>query len=157
YAVKRRGPRGVGLFLPDVNSYQLSHLSLRLLQPVRHPHLAVHRRRGGDVFASLLPLVRSPVKPAQTEMAMGHERAHAARFGERQGLAIVNRAAVGVEAVGQGGDVAQQMLSRGRVARMMLRGFDRELAQASRLVEPPEYQTGTRERVIIPASMEDDS
>src|SRR5262249_39665861 len=33
-----------------VNSGQFPHLPFRLLQPVRHPHLAVHRRRGGEVL-----------------------------------------------------------------------------------------------------------
>src|SRR5258705_1055099 len=41
-----------------VSSRQLPHLRLGLLQPVRHVHLAVHRRRGGEVLAGLLALFR---------------------------------------------------------------------------------------------------
>src|SRR5262245_28442780 len=37
-----------------VNSGRFRHLPLRLLQPVRHAHLAVHRRRGGEVLLRLL-------------------------------------------------------------------------------------------------------
>ena len=38
------------LRLPAKLSPNLRHLCLRLLQLVRHPHLAVHRRRGGEVL-----------------------------------------------------------------------------------------------------------
>jgi len=40
-------------------SRRLSHLRLRLLQPLRHPHLAVHRRRGGEVLLRLLARARA--------------------------------------------------------------------------------------------------
>src|SRR5215831_1260318 len=39
-----------------VNSGQLPQFQLRLLQPVRHPHLTVHRRRGGEMILRLLAL-----------------------------------------------------------------------------------------------------
>src|SRR5262250_3213778 len=41
------------------------HLRLCLLQPVRHPHLAVHRRRGGEVLFRLLALARVRQLPLQ--------------------------------------------------------------------------------------------
>ena len=44
---------------------------------------------------------------------MGDQRAHAARLGERQRLAIVSLAALGVEPVGMGRDVAEQMQRMG--------------------------------------------
>src|SRR5262249_20611648 len=59
-----------------VNSGQFRHLPLRLLQPIRHPHLAIHRRRGGEVLLRLLALARAPVQLAQTEVAVGDEGAH---------------------------------------------------------------------------------
>src|SRR5262249_2408888 len=52
---------------------QLSHLLLGLLQPVRHAHLAVHRRRGGEMFSGLLALARAPVELAEAEVAVGDE------------------------------------------------------------------------------------
>src|SRR4030095_9410705 len=50
-----RGAEGLGAGL----SLQFSPLRLRLLQPVRHAHLAVHRRRGGEMLLGLLTLVRA--------------------------------------------------------------------------------------------------
>ena len=49
-------------------------------------------------------------------MAVGDERAHTARLGERQRLAVVGLAALCVEAVGMGRDVAEQMQRMGREA-----------------------------------------
>jgi hypothetical protein len=60
-------------------SCQLSHLRLCLLQPVRHVHLAIHRRRGGEVRARLLVLARAPVELAEAEMAVGDEGARMLR------------------------------------------------------------------------------
>src|SRR5262249_19390517 len=57
-------------------SCELSRLLLRLLQPVRHPHLAVHRRRGGEILLRLLARTRAPVELAEAEVAVGDERAH---------------------------------------------------------------------------------
>src|SRR5262249_32883892 len=54
-------------------SSKLLHLSLRLLQPVRHPHLAVHRRRSGEMLLRLLALARAPVELAEAEVAVGDE------------------------------------------------------------------------------------
>src|SRR5262245_20089075 len=56
-----------------VSSGQFRHLPLRPLQPIRHPHLAVHRRRGGEMLLRLLALARAPVEFAETEMAVGNE------------------------------------------------------------------------------------
>src|SRR5437773_6574703 len=46
---------------------------LRLLQPEPHIHLAVHRRRGGEVLLRLLALTRAPVELAEAEVAVGDE------------------------------------------------------------------------------------
>src|SRR5262245_61805204 len=53
---------------PFLSGHVLS-FRLRLLQPVRHPHLAVHRRRGGEVFLRLLALARAPIELAEAEVA----------------------------------------------------------------------------------------
>ena len=57
----------------------------------------------------LLALARAPVELAEAEVAVGDERAHAARLGERQRLAVVGLAALGIEPVGMGRDVAEQV------------------------------------------------
>src|SRR5690242_17814461 len=61
-------------------SLSRSQLRLRLLQPEPHVHLAVHRRRGGQVLPRLLALARAPVELTEAEVAVGDERAHA-KFG----------------------------------------------------------------------------
>jgi len=54
-------------------------------------------------------LARAPVEPAEAEVAVGDECAHTARLGERQRLAVVVFTRPGVEPVGMGGDVAEEM------------------------------------------------
>src|SRR5262245_11148513 len=58
------------------SSSQRPDLRLRPLQPVRHPHLAVHRRRGGEVLLRLLALARASAELAEAEVAVGDEGAH---------------------------------------------------------------------------------
>src|SRR5215510_7188224 len=69
---------------------QFHHLRLRLLQPIRHPHLAVHRRRGGEMLLRLFALAPAPVELAEAEVAVGDEGAYAAQIGERQCLTVGN-------------------------------------------------------------------
>src|SRR5713101_8630073 len=64
-------------------------LRLRLLQPELHVHLAVHRRRGGEVLLSLLALARAPVEFAEVEVAVGDEGAHPEFGGKGHRLAVV--------------------------------------------------------------------
>ena len=109
------------------------------------------------MLAALLPLASAPIELAEAEVAVGDERAHAARLGEGQRLAVVGLAALGVEPVGMGRDVAEQVQRVGREPGVTRRGFDRAVAQAPRLVEPTEQQTGTPQRVIGPAEIADDS
>src|SRR5215467_13446873 len=84
-------------------------LSLRLLEPEAHVHLAVHRRREGEVLLRLLTLARACEQLAEAEVAVGDERAHAARLGERQRLTVIRLAALGIEPRRVGRDVAKQM------------------------------------------------
>ena len=89
-------------------------LDLRLLQPERHVHLAVHRRRRCHMLLRLLARARAPVQFAEAEMAVGDKRAHAARFGEFQRGEIVSFTGVSVEAIPVGGDVAEEVQQIGR-------------------------------------------
>ena len=61
----------------------------------------------------LAPACPCAVELAEPEVAVGDERAHAARLGKRQRLAVVGLAALGVEPVGMGRDVAEQMQRMG--------------------------------------------
>ena len=80
-------------------------------------------------------VARSPIELAEAEVAVGDERAHAARLGEGQRLAVVSLAALGVEPVGMGRDVAEQVPRMGREPRVTRREFERTVAKAARLVE----------------------
>src|SRR5262245_20981814 len=66
------------------------YLRGRLLQPVRHAHLAVHRRRGGEMLLRLLALARAAVELAEAEVAVGDEGAHGEVTSECQCLAVVD-------------------------------------------------------------------
>src|SRR5215471_18967805 len=98
------------------------YLRLRLLQPEPHVHLAVHRRRGGEVFLCQLAFACAPIELAEAEVAVGDEGAHAARFGQRKRLAVVGLAALGIEPLGVGRDVTEQVERVGRVPRLTRRG-----------------------------------
>jgi hypothetical protein len=98
-------------------------------------YIAVAVARCSGAF---LPLAGAPVELAEAEVAVGDGRAHAARLGERQRLAVVSLAALGIEAIGMGRDVAEQVqrMRHGSWARTRI--FDRAGAQTPRLVEPPD-------------------
>jgi hypothetical protein len=103
----------------------------------------VHRRRGGEVLLRLLVLLRAPVELGEAEVAVGDEGAHLAWLSERQSLKIVAFATRGVEPVGMGRDVAEQVQRMGRETGLRRRAFDCAMAEALRLGEPAEQQTGT--------------
>src|SRR5262249_13805449 len=124
------------------------YLRLRLLQPEPHVHLAVHRRRGGEVLARLFALARARAQLPEAEVAVGDERAHAARLGEGQRLAVMGLAALGIEPGGVGRDVTYQVERVGRVPGLMRRGLHRAVAQASRVVETAEHQRGSTQPPI---------
>src|SRR5262249_42543602 len=98
------------------SGFQSPHLRLCPLQPEPHLHLAVHRRRGGEVLVRVLPLARAPVELAEAEVAVGNEGAHAARLGEGQCLTVVHLARLGIEAIEMTGDVAEEVLRMSRPA-----------------------------------------
>src|SRR5262245_30435837 len=59
-----------GLPSPELSS-ELLHLGPRLLRPASHVHLAVYRRRGGEVFPSLLATARAAVELEAVLLAPG--------------------------------------------------------------------------------------
>ena len=118
----------ISAYAQSMTLSRLVHLRLRLLLPVRHAHVAVHSRRGDEVLLRLLPFASASGELAEAEVAAGDEGPHAARFGERQSLAVVGLAALGIEPVGVGCDVAEQMLRMGGEPGVTLRGFDGAVA-----------------------------
>src|SRR5690348_10129429 len=64
-------------------------LCLRLLDPVCHLHLAVHRRRGREVLSGLLMLAYTPGELAESKVAVSDEGAHPEWDGECHRLMVV--------------------------------------------------------------------
>src|SRR4029453_6483929 len=83
------------------------------------------------------------------------EGAHSPWLGERQRLMVVSLAAVGVEPVGMHREVAEQVQRMGREAGVTRRGCERAVAQALRLVEPTEEETGVTQREAGPGDIAD--
>ena len=73
---------------------------------------------------------------AETEVAVGDERAHAVALRERQCIQVVPDTALVVETAGAGFDVAEQMAGVSGETGLALRCLDRALRKAARLVEP---------------------
>jgi len=138
-------------------SCQLAHLRFRLLQPESHVHPAVHRGRRAEMLLRLLSVACAPVELGEAEVTVGDEGTHAPRLGEGQRLVIVGLAALGIEPVGMGRDVAEQVQRMGRIPKVTRREFDGAVTQALRLVEPAEPQTGATQRAVGPADIVNDS
>jgi hypothetical protein len=84
-------------------------VSFGLLQPVRHAHLAIHRRRGGEVFSGLFGLARTPVELAEAEVAVGDEGAHAELLAEPKGFAVCHLCFAEVRWFAAGRDLPKQL------------------------------------------------
>src|SRR5262245_60120872 len=78
---------------------------LCLVQIELHAHLTVHVDGNGPVLSSLLGSACALVQLAEPEMAVGDDRPHAARLGERQGPAIMGFTSRGVQLVAMCRDV----------------------------------------------------
>lgn len=63
-------------FVPTPFS-RISLQQARLLLPVVHTHIAIHRHGLREVLVRVLPSPIAPVEPPETEVAVGDKRAHA--------------------------------------------------------------------------------
>src|SRR5215831_7079033 len=133
---------------PPPKSCEAMQFPFGLLQPEPHVHLAVHGCRDGEVLLCLVALAGASVKLPEAEVAVGDERAHAARLGEGQRLAVVGLAALGIEPVGVGRDVTEQVERMGRGPGLTGRGLHRAVAQALRVIETAEHQRGSTQPPI---------
>src|SRR3954451_15716420 len=86
-------------------------------------------------------------------MAVGGERPHAVQLRECERLSVMGRSAFGIEPVGMAFDVAEQAKRMGHEARLVLRRFDRAIAQVFSLIEPAKQQIGATHRAIGPSAM----
>ena len=71
--------------------------------------VAPHRRHDGEALLAQLKVARAAKQFAETQVAVRNKRAHAARLGERQRLAVVSLAALGTQLLRMGRDVAEQV------------------------------------------------
>ena len=77
--------------------------------------------------------------------------------GERQRLAVVRRAALGIEPVGMSRDVAEQVEHMGHEPGVRRRILECAVAHDPRLVEPAKQQSGTPQPVVVPAVIVEDA
>src|SRR6185295_9500404 len=73
--------------------------------------------------------------------------AHATRLGEGQRLPVMGLTALRIEAVGMSRNVAEQLQRVGQEIDATRCGINRAVAQALRLVQPAEQQTGASQRI----------
>src|SRR5215469_14320889 len=90
-------------------------------------------------------------------MAVGDQRAHAVRLGERQRLLVVSHAAFSIELVGMGCQVTEKMQRMSPKAGLVLRGHDRAIAQVPCLIESSEQQTSATDCKVGPTTVAKDS
>src|SRR5215468_6362198 len=102
------------------------------------------------MLAGLLRLADALAKRAEAKVAVGDERAHAVRLREGQRPSVVCCAAFSIEPAGMGCDVTEKVQRMGGKAGLALSGFNRAIAEAPRIIEPTEQQTGTTQRMIGP-------
>src|SRR5215831_1585823 len=88
---------------------------------------------------------------------MGDERAHAAQLGEGQRLLVVGHAAFSIDFFWNDWAPTEKMQSMGPKAGLVLRGYDRAIAQVPRLLESSEQQTSATDCKVGPATMTKDS
>lgn len=81
-------------------------------------------------------------------MASPDQRAHAARLGERQRLAIVDRGTLGIEPVRVGCHIREQVQGIGRESVLRRGECERPLAEALRVVEPAKRERGVAEEPV---------
>src|SRR5262245_46639407 len=82
---------------------------------------------------------------------MGDEGAHGTRLGERQRLLVVGLGYRGIKQSRAAGDVTEQALGMCSESRVILRRLDRTICHVSCFIVPAQKQTGTPQRVVVPA------
>jgi hypothetical protein len=135
----------------------LRQLRFRLFQPVRHTQVAVHRRCRRDMLLRPLARAGAPRDMAKTEVTMGDEGLHAEPLRQRQCLTVMSLAALGIELIGVGCDVAKQVQRMGGEPGLGRAEFECAVGETSRLVAPAQQQRGARQRAIEPGQRREDS
>jgi hypothetical protein len=87
------------------------------LQPETHAHLAVHGRRGRQVLPGHSVVAGATVEPAEAEVAVGDEGAHAEGGRPRQRLTVGDLGFLGSWRGGCRGDLASSRHAHASVPR----------------------------------------
>ena len=72
-----------------------------LFEPVRHPHLAIHRSGGRQVLSGFRIIAGPTVQLAEAEVAVGDERTHPKLIGPGESLAVLRVCGLQVKRVGR--------------------------------------------------------
>ena len=75
--------------LPRCQSRHLRQRHFGLGQPEAHVHVTVQHHGGGRRSVGLLPLADPGMQDSEAQVAVGHERAHAQRLGQGEGLPVM--------------------------------------------------------------------
>jgi hypothetical protein len=117
-------------------------ISLPLLEPGAHIHFAIHCPSAGEILSGIIRLSNAAIEFTETAVAMSDKRAHAVSFGEPQCLFVGGCAVFGIEAIVTGCYIAEKSMCVRREARLAPRGFKGAIAEAARVIEPAQQQTG---------------
>src|SRR5262245_17547104 len=107
------------------------------------------------MLAGLLTCGLVQIKLAEAEVTVGDEGAHPSRLGDGQRLPVVGLAPFCIEAVGMASGVTEEVQRMGRKSRLAGREFDRAVAQAPRVVEPPQHQRSLARPRVEPSESAD--
>jgi hypothetical protein len=93
-------------------------------QPERHLHGAVQVSSGGQFGTGLLRPADLGLEGAEAMVAMGQERAHAQRLGQREGFAVAAFGPLGIRGTVLRGDLSEEsegsrLTARARPARSL--------------------------------------
>ena len=99
-----------------------------------------------------LALAGAQVEFAEAKMAVGDEGPHSAWLGERQRVAIMGLSALGIESLGMGRDLAEQVQRMRGDATAKRSVCDGAFAQTLRPVELAQQQSSPSQRLVRPDS-----
>src|SRR5215467_11119017 len=87
---------------------RLTPLQFCLLKPIRHSHFSVHRRGVSKVLPGPFASTQSTSQPPETEMTVGHRRAHTELMGKAERLAVVLLGHLHVKSLRSGREFGEQ-------------------------------------------------
>src|SRR5215468_5301218 len=126
---------------------QQLQLGLRLIEPVRYAHFAVHRRGGVQMFLGLHPLTGALAEVSEPEMAVGDKGPKPKLACYRERLPVVHLRGSGIRRIGERDDVTEQSKCACLIAAIALFMRDRYrlLRASARILDSADRQVGIAE------------